>query len=183
VASDSRAEAGAPPRRNYFRLRLYDVDCQFQRDGAAEPGELIDIGGGGARFTVCNGDWSVRDDNPGKLCFRLSDADFEFPCRLIRKTDDGSRLEYVAEWFRPRQSEVDRLVQAIYRVELARPRVKPRAVDKAARRKESLRRRLFIGFTAGAAVAGLVFLLGRGYALPAWASITCASALLAALEG
>jgi hypothetical protein len=147
-------------------------------------GELLDVGGGGARFAVRDADWSIRPRRSGRLFFELAGEPFRFACHLVRKTDNGSRFEYVAVWHRPRTSDVDRLIRAIYRVELARRQAQgslaaPRGPS-ARRRGGSHRRIAAFAAFAGLMAAGLAGLLAGPDAPPLWGGLALA-ALIAGL--
>ena len=187
-------------RRNFFRLDVFNVEVVFELEGlggqTAKPanvrGGLGDVSGGGLRLTAdadaaAMPDWPVRDGVTGQLHFSLLEEDppFDLPARLVRRAETTSGYELAFTWTDPPQPEIDRLVHALYQLEVRRRAAMPEA--KGARGKDQSgsrpqaghrsRQPLLIGAALGLGAAVAVF---ETVSLPAVAPVLGVGAVIMA---
>jgi hypothetical protein len=121
---------GGESRRAFFRLDLTAVTARFEveRVGDEPPeegvdGKLADVSGGGARLVGAGGAapaWPLSAGVHGVLHFGLPTADggFALPCRVVRRVETAAGFELAFQWQEAPPSEIDRLIHALYQLEL-----------------------------------------------------------------
>lgn len=186
-------------RRDFFRLDVVDRSVWFavgrigQQDvpPAQVHGRLADVSGGGIRMasehTADLRAWRVRSGVTGRVHFALlaKEPPFDLPARLVRLTETRGGLQLAFAWEAPPPAEVDRLVHALYQLEVRRRAATPDGRLPAKRgatapvspAKPRARRPGLLGAALGLAGAGMLQWAVGGPAM----AITAALAVLLAI--